>query len=130
MISGYVTPEVAREIFGDRRAVLAWGPSPDARAVPVDAERRPGTKLDLAGAALCALGLAGITFGLVEQPQSFNTFGGWGAGNLVDAVTTTAGSALIGSWGSDKAGLDAAAWLPSGAKWIRQSSAGTALGRG
>ncbi len=36
MISGYVAPEVAREVFGDRRAVLAWGPSPDARAVPVD----------------------------------------------------------------------------------------------
>lgn len=36
MISGYVTPEVAREIFGARRAVLAWGPSPDVRAVPVD----------------------------------------------------------------------------------------------
>jgi hypothetical protein len=69
----------------------------------------------------------GTTAGLVEQPQGFNTFGGWGAGNLVDAVTTTAGSVLIGSWGSDKAGLDAAAWLPSGAKWVRQSSAGTAL---
>jgi indole-3-acetate monooxygenase len=36
MITGYVTPEVAREIFGDRRAVLAWGPSADARAVAVD----------------------------------------------------------------------------------------------
>jgi alkylation response protein AidB-like acyl-CoA dehydrogenase len=36
MISGYLAPEVAREIFGDRRAVLAWGPDPDARAVPVD----------------------------------------------------------------------------------------------
>jgi alkylation response protein AidB-like acyl-CoA dehydrogenase len=36
MISGYLVPEAAGEIFGDRRAVLAWGPSPDARAVPVD----------------------------------------------------------------------------------------------
>jgi alkylation response protein AidB-like acyl-CoA dehydrogenase len=36
MVTGYVTPKVAREIFGDRRAVLAWGPSPDARAVQVD----------------------------------------------------------------------------------------------
>jgi alkylation response protein AidB-like acyl-CoA dehydrogenase len=36
MITGYVAPDVAREIFGDRRAALAWGPSPDARAVPVD----------------------------------------------------------------------------------------------
>ena len=39
-----------------------------SRAVPADAERRPGARLDLAGAALCALGLAGITFGLIEQP--------------------------------------------------------------
>jgi alkylation response protein AidB-like acyl-CoA dehydrogenase len=36
MISGYVAHDVAREIFGDRRAILAWGPSPDARAVPID----------------------------------------------------------------------------------------------
>jgi alkylation response protein AidB-like acyl-CoA dehydrogenase len=36
MITGYVTPEVAREIFGDRRAVLAWGPSPDVRAIAVE----------------------------------------------------------------------------------------------
>jgi EmrB/QacA subfamily drug resistance transporter len=39
-----------------------------SRAVPADAPRRPGTRLDLAGAGLCALGLAGITFGLIEQP--------------------------------------------------------------
>jgi alkylation response protein AidB-like acyl-CoA dehydrogenase len=36
MISGYVAPAVAREIFGGPRAVLAWGPSPDARAVVTD----------------------------------------------------------------------------------------------
>ena len=40
-----------------------------SRAVPADAPRQPGTKLDLAGATLCALGLAGITFGLIEQPM-------------------------------------------------------------
>jgi indole-3-acetate monooxygenase len=36
MIVGYLGPAAAREIFGDRRAVLAWGPSPDGRAVPVE----------------------------------------------------------------------------------------------
>jgi indole-3-acetate monooxygenase len=36
MIVGYLAPAAAREIFGDRRAVLSWGPSPDGRAVPVD----------------------------------------------------------------------------------------------
>jgi hypothetical protein len=69
----------------------------------------------------------GSTKGLVEKPQSFNTFGGWGAGNLLDAVATPAGTALVGSWGSDKAGLDAAVWLPSGERWVRRPSAGTAL---
>jgi EmrB/QacA subfamily drug resistance transporter len=39
-----------------------------SRAVPADAPRRPGTRLDFVGAALCAFGLAGITFGLIEQP--------------------------------------------------------------
>jgi EmrB/QacA subfamily drug resistance transporter len=39
-----------------------------ARAVPADAPREPDARLDLAGAGLCALGLAGLTFGLIEQP--------------------------------------------------------------
>ncbi|HEY5726739.1 MAG TPA: acyl-CoA dehydrogenase, partial [Methylomirabilota bacterium] len=33
MVGAYLTPEIAREIFGPRDAVLAWGPGPDARAV-------------------------------------------------------------------------------------------------
>ena len=36
MTSVYLEPPVAREVFGDRRAVLAWGPGPTARAVAVD----------------------------------------------------------------------------------------------
>jgi EmrB/QacA subfamily drug resistance transporter len=40
-----------------------------SRAVPADAPRRPGVRLDLVGAALCALGLAGLTYGLIEQPM-------------------------------------------------------------
>jgi alkylation response protein AidB-like acyl-CoA dehydrogenase len=36
MTAAYLSPEVAKEVFGDRRAVLAWGPGPDARAVAVD----------------------------------------------------------------------------------------------
>jgi indole-3-acetate monooxygenase len=36
MSAAYVEPKVARAIFGDARAVMAWGPSgPNARAVPV-----------------------------------------------------------------------------------------------
>ncbi len=36
MTAAYLSPEAGREIFGDPRAVLAWGPSNDARAVAVD----------------------------------------------------------------------------------------------
>ena len=37
MSAAYLRPDVARRIFGDDpRAVLAWGPGPDARAVAVD----------------------------------------------------------------------------------------------
>jgi EmrB/QacA subfamily drug resistance transporter len=39
------------------------------RAVPADAPRQPGTRLDLLGATLCALGLAALTFGLIQQPM-------------------------------------------------------------
>jgi EmrB/QacA subfamily drug resistance transporter len=43
-----------------------------ARAVP-ESERRRGARVDAVGALLCALGLAGMTFGLIEQPVR-----GWG----------------------------------------------------
>jgi alkylation response protein AidB-like acyl-CoA dehydrogenase len=36
MAAAYLAPAAAREIFGEPRAVLAWGPGPESRAVPVD----------------------------------------------------------------------------------------------
>ena len=38
------------------------------RAVPEGRERDPNARVDVVGATLCALGLAGMTFGLIEQP--------------------------------------------------------------
>jgi hypothetical protein len=70
---------------------------------------------------------SGTTAGIQELPQSFYAFGGWGAGELVDAVMTTAGEALVGTWGGAKVGLDGAVWLSSGTVWTRQDPAGTAL---
>ena len=43
------------------------------RAVPEGRERDPNARVDVVGATLCALGLAGMTFGLIEQPLR-----GWG----------------------------------------------------
>ena len=69
----------------------------------------------------------GTAAGIQELPQSFDTFGGWGAGDLVEAVVTSAGNAIVGTWGGAKAGLDCAVWLSSGPVWTRQDPAGTAL---
>jgi hypothetical protein len=69
----------------------------------------------------------GTDAAVAEHTQAFTTFGGWGAGDLVGAVLTPAGPALIGSWQSDAAGLDVAVWTPNGDDWERHSSTGTAL---
>lgn len=65
--------------------------------------------------------------GLTEQPQGFSTFGGWGAGDLVGAVLTPVGPALVGTWQSAQVGFDVAVWTPDGDTWVRQDPAGTAL---
>ena len=52
----------------------------------------------------------GTTAGVKDEPQPFETFGGWGMGQLV-AVTYVSGRPLvIGSWQSDTAGFDIAVW--------------------
>src|SRR6478735_10818153 len=62
-----------------------------------------------------------------ELPQPFATFGGWGAGALVSLVQTPSSPVVVGSWESGGAGLDIALWHPDGERWVRASSAGTAL---
>ena len=61
-----------------------------ARAVP-ETHRRAGVRLDGLGAALCAAGLAGITFGLIEQPLH-----GWGS--VAVAGPIVAGIALLATF--------------------------------
>jgi len=70
---------------------------------------------------------AGTSDGVAEVPQPFNTFGGWGAGDVMGPVLTSAGPAIAGTWAGARSGLDAAIWLPAAGRWIRQPSAGTAL---
>jgi EmrB/QacA subfamily drug resistance transporter len=45
-----------------------------ARHVPRGESQQPGARVDLPGAALCALGLGGAVFALIEQPRL-----GWGS---------------------------------------------------
>ena len=65
--------------------------------------------------------------GITERPQAFSTFGGLGAGDLVDGVLPATGPLVVGTWQSASAGSDAAVWTFDGTTWTRQSSAGTAL---
>ncbi|SMO54149.1 hypothetical protein [Propioniciclava tarda] len=56
---------------------------------------------------------------LVEQPQPFETFGGWGAGALVGITSGPEGPVIAGSW-AGAVGLDIALWTPaSPATWTR-----------
>ena len=51
------------------------------RVVPEGRERDPNARVDVVGATRCALGLAGITFGLIEQPLN-----GWGSAMVALAL--------------------------------------------
>jgi EmrB/QacA subfamily drug resistance transporter len=61
------------------------------RVVPEGRPRAADAKVDVIGAALCALGLAGITYGLIEQPL-------YGWGDPMVAVPMVAGAALFASF--------------------------------
>jgi EmrB/QacA subfamily drug resistance transporter len=61
------------------------------RVVPQGRERDPSARVDVVGALLCALGLAGITFGLIEQPLH-----GWGSATV--ALPLAAGAVLFASF--------------------------------
>ncbi|MGH2822018.1 MAG: MFS transporter, partial [Thermoleophilaceae bacterium] len=58
------------------------------RVVPQARERDPDARVDFVGALLCAFGLAGMTFGLIEQPLR-----GWG--DPVVAVPLIGGAFLF-----------------------------------
>jgi hypothetical protein len=64
---------------------------------------------------------------IAEKTQAFSTFGGYGAGELIGPVRTKQGPLIIGTWQSDKAGLDIATWTYAADTWTRQPSAGTVL---
>ena len=59
MAAAYVEPKVAREIFGDARSVMAWGPvGPDAKAVAVEGGYRASGSWSFAAASSTRAGSA------------------------------------------------------------------------
>jgi hypothetical protein len=65
--------------------------------------------------------------GLDEYPQPFETFGGQSAGGLLGIVIASDGPVIAGTWAANEGGLNAAVWLPTGRRWLRQESDRTAL---
>ena len=59
-----------------------------AKAIPHTASQQPDAKVDFLGAALCALGLGGVVYALIEQPRM-----GWGDPSV--AVTGIGGVACL-----------------------------------
>jgi hypothetical protein len=134
-------------VGGDHPVLAAVAGNGAARSVPLKpnspyAQVADLVSLDANGTEVVALGAAhggahsnfrwtvwrGTAAGLVDYPQTFETFGGQSAGGLTDIVLTSAGPVIAGTWSSASGkGLDAAVWLPSGNRWLLQPSAGTPL---
>lgn len=63
----------------------------------------------------------GTPAALVDRPQSFETFGGWGAGALLGVAVDRQGPLVVGTW-QGAHGLDGAVWRADGERWVRQPS--------
>lgn len=70
----------------------------------------------------------GTTTQVTEHEQPFEVFGGWNAGDLAGVAFAGTTPVVLGSWASERTGLDVATWLPTGDRWRRQPSTGTGLG--
>lgn len=63
---------------------------------------------------------AGDANGLREQPQTFETFGGWDAGGLASSAYGRGGPILVGSWrAQSEPGFDICVWRLEGDRWVR-----------
>lgn len=65
---------------------------------------------------------------VVEQPQPFGVFGGWGAGDLTGIAFAGSEPVIAGAWQSDRTGNDVSLWRRTADRWRRLSSTGLPLG--
>lgn len=123
-------PALARRSADDSSP--AWEPVPLRPSTPYG---KVASLLSLAGdgRSLSALGAAhggahanvrwtvwtGTPAGLVDRPQTFETFGGQEAGGLLAVVRDRVGPLIVGTW-QGAHGLDGALWRSEGQRWVRQ----------
>lgn len=70
---------------------------------------------------------SGDLTGVRDLPQSFWTFGGHEAGDVVGAAYVDGRPLLVGGWASPRTGFDVATYELSGRTWVRTSPGGPAL---
>lgn len=59
--------------------------------------------------------------GIVEEPQTSETFGGWNAGGIT-GVTYGAEPSIVGAWSVDAGATGIAVWRHQGSTWQRETS--------
>ncbi len=75
LVGGQIVDSISwRWVFALQVPLVAGALVLAVTAVPEGAGRQAGTRIDYLGAVLCAAGLAGISFALIQQPVS-----GWGS---------------------------------------------------
>ncbi|HEU5485106.1 MAG TPA: hypothetical protein VFU98_09380, partial [Microlunatus sp.] len=62
---------------------------------------------------------SGTADGVTDQPQTFETFGGWEAGTLLGLAGDSRGPLVVGTW-QGAHGADGAIWRAAGDRWVRQ----------
>jgi hypothetical protein len=65
--------------------------------------------------------------GVRDVPQSFWTFGGHEAGDVVGVAYLDGAPVIVGGWASPTTGFDVATYELDGQRWVRRSPAGPAL---
>ena len=126
----------------ERTTALARGSAVDSAPVWSPVTLRPSTPygkvaslVSLAGdgRSIVAIGAAhggahanfrwtvwtGTPAGLVDRPQTFETFGGQEAGSLLGVTWDRGGPLIVGTW-QGAHGLDGALWRADGDRWVRQ----------
>jgi hypothetical protein len=69
----------------------------------------------------------GDAAGLVEEPQTPETFGGWDAGG-VTTVVDAAEPAIVGAWSVDGGATGVAVWRHRASAWVREPSPAVFVG--
>jgi hypothetical protein len=112
-------------------ATPAPGYGPDARWTAVETD---GTSVTAIGGARGGAHAnvrwtewSGTMSGIRDVPQSFWTFGGHEAGDLVGVAYLDGAPVIVGGWASPTTGFDVATYELEGERWVRTSPGGPSL---